>query len=429
MPGPRSTGTHPQPGHLAIGYLRSLRPALPLRVWIVVAGGAISALGNGFVLPYGSIYLHVVRGLPIPIVGAILSLSALASLLTALVGGSLVDRASPKALILAGLSTQTMGFAYLGYVVNLPEAAGAMLLIGIGAGCYYPAIAALLAALTTREERTSAASLQYAANNLGIGIGAISGGLIVSTVRPGTFTTIYLIDAATFVAFLLLVVALVPSGRAASAAGRRSGYLEVLRDLRFMVVVVFNLVVVVGAYAQLDSAVPLYARVFLAVPTAAIGLILAANTGFIVLAQLPIARFVRGLPRTRTLMLAAAAWASAWLIGEVASWERGLAAAALLGLFAVAFGAAECLLSSTIGPLVADMARPAARGRYMATFNLSWSVGLIIGPAVGGLVVGSQLRPGMWVLWATVFLGLAVGAGKLGHHLPNSVNLPPPRTA
>lgn len=394
-------------------------------MWTIVAGGAVSSLGNGFVLPYGSIYLHVVRGLAIPVVGGILSLSALCSLLMGVAGGTLVDRASPKTMILVGLTAQALGFAYLGYVTNVPEAAVSMLLIGIGAGCFYPAIAALLAAVTTREERASAASLQYAANNLGIGLGAILGGLIISTSRPGSFTEIYLIDAFTFIAFWLLVLLLVPSGRAAVGKVERAGYAEVLRDLKFMALVAFNGVIVISAYSQLDSAVPLYARVFLAVPTAAIGLMLAANTGFIVIAQLPITHLVRRQPRTRTLMLAGGAWTATWLVGEVASLHRGLGAAAWLGLFAVVFGVGECLLSATIGPLVADMARPAARGRYMATFNLSWSLGLLVGPSVGGLVVGSIVRPAMWALWAAVSFGLVLWARALAHHLPDSVNLPP----
>ena len=87
-------------------------------------------------------------------------------------------------------------------------------------GCYFPAIAALLAAVTTREERASAASLQYAANNLAIGVGAILGGFIVSTTRPSSFTAIYLIDAGTFVAFGVLMTLLVPLRPAPRAADR-----------------------------------------------------------------------------------------------------------------------------------------------------------------------------------------------------------------
>ncbi|HEY6537462.1 MAG TPA: MFS transporter [Candidatus Dormibacteraeota bacterium] len=420
--GPTGSGA---PAEGSGGYLRSLRPDLPPSVWTVIAGVAISAIGNGFVLPFGSIYLHVVRGLPIPIVGLIISASALASLLAGTLGGTLVDRLGPRTMMLGGLILQAGGYLWFGFATTGPAAAGSMLLIGAGLGCFYPAMASLLAAMTNRVQRSSAASLQYAATNLGIGVGAVIGGLIVSTSSPSSFTTIYLIDATSFVLFGVLVVALVPSGRHLAEGHQRSSYAVVLRDHPFLALIAFNALVVLSTYAQLDSSVPLYARVFLGVPTFALGVILAANTAFIVVAQLPISRAVRHLDRTQTLALSAAAWMLTWLIGEVASLTHGLAASLLLGLFAVCFGLGECLLSATIGPLVADLAPPAVRGRYMAAFNLSWGVGLLLGPAIGGLVVGSVVRPGMWVLWAVVALGLVLFARRLGRHLPAAANRGP----
>jgi MFS family permease len=407
------------------GYLRTLRPQLPASVWTVLVGVTISAVGSGFVLPFGSIYLHVVRGLPIPVVGLVLSCSALTSLLAGTVGGSLVDRVGPRAMMLAGLVLQTLGYGGLGFVVSAPEAACSMLLIGAGLGSFYPAFASLLAAMTTRQQRSSAASLQYAATNLGLGLGAVIGGLVVSTSRPGSFTTVYLLDAASFVLFGVLVLSRVPSGRNSAAAHEKASYRVVLRDRTFLALVAFNSLVVLSTYAQLDSSVPLYAHLFLGVPTVALGAILAANTAFIVLAQLPITRAVRHLDRSRTLALCASAWLVAWLVGEVASLAYGVAAIWLLGLFAVLFGLGECLLSSAIGPLVADLAPPAVRGRYMAAFNLSWGVGLLLGPTIGGLVVGSVARPSMWLLWAAVALILVVWAERLGRHLPPTANRSP----
>jgi MFS family permease len=407
------------------GYLRSLKPELPASVWTVIAGVAISAVGNGFVLPFGSIYLHVVRGLPIPVVGLIISTSALASLLAGTLGGTLVDRLGPRTMMLGGLILQALGYVWFGFATSAPEAAGSMLLIGAGLGCFYPSMASLLAAVTNRTQRSAAASLQYAATNLGIGLGAVMGGLIVSTSSPSSFTIIYLVDATSFLLFGALVVALVPSGRHLAGTQGHASYRVVLRDRVFMALIAFNAVVVLSTYAQLDTSVPLYARVFLGVPTVALGAILAANTAFIVLAQLPISRAVRHLDRTRTLALSAGAWMLAWVIGEVASLSHGLSASLLLGVFAVCFGLGECLLSATIGPLVADLAPAAVRGRYMAAFNLSWGVGLLVGPTIGGLVVGSVLRPGMWFLWAAVAAGLVVFAGRLGRHLPASVNRGP----
>lgn len=415
----------PGAGSAPAGYLRSLKPELPASVWTVILGVAVSAVGNGFVLPFGSIYLHVVRGLPIPEVGLIISASALASLLAGALGGTLVDRLGPRMMMLVGLILQAVGYFWFGFAASAAAAATAMLLIGAGLGCFYPSMASLLAAVTNRSQRSAAASLQYAATNLGIGVGAVVGGLIVSTSRPASFTTIYLVDAVSFLLFGALVVGLVPSGRHLGASPERPSYRLVLRNRTFMAVIAFNAVVVLSTYAQLESSVPLYARLFLGVPTVALGAILAANTGFIVIAQLPISRAVRHLDRSRTLTLSAAAWLLTWLIGEVASLTHGLTASLLLGIFAVCFGLGECLLSATIGPLVADLAPAAMRGRYMAAFNLSWGVGLLVGPTLGGLVVGSFLRPGMWLLWAAVAAALVVFAERLGRRLPASANREP----
>jgi MFS family permease len=300
-----------------------------------------------------------------------------------------------------------------------------MVLIGAGLGCFYPSFASLLAAVTQRQQRAAASSLQYAATNLGIGVGAVIGGLIVSTSSPESFTTVYLINAGSFVIFGALVIALVPSGRHEGSSEQPSGYRAVLRDGPFLLLIGFNAMVVLSTYAQLETSVPLYAHVFLGVPTFALGVILAVNTAFIVIAQLPITRAVRHLNRSRILALSAGAWLLAWLWGELASLTHGLEASLLLGVFAVCFGLGECLLSATIGPLVADLAPAAIRGRYMAAFNLSWGLGLLVGPTIGGLVVGSVVRPGMWLIWAAVAAGLVVWAGRIGRRLPTSVDRPP----
>lgn len=328
--------------------------------------------------------------------------------------------------MLGGLILQALGFLWLGFSTTAAEAAVSMILIGAGLGCFYPSYASLLAAVTNRQQRASAASLQYAATNLGIGVGAVIGGLIVSTSSPQSFTAIYLVNAASFLIFGALVIVLVPSGRHhAEAKQPSSGYGAVLRDRPFLVLIAFNAVVVLSTYAQLETSVPLYARVFLGVPTFALGVILAANTAFIVLAQLPIARAVRHLNRSRTLTLSAAAWLLTWMVGEVASLTHGLEASLLLGVFAICFGLGECLLSATMGPLVADLAPPSVRGRYMAAFNLSWGIGLLVGPTIGGLVVGSVVRPGMWLLWAAVAATLVIWAERMGRRLPASANRPP----
>jgi MFS family permease len=60
----------------------------------------------------------------------------------------------------------------------------------------------------------------------------------------------------------------------------------------------------------------------------------------------------------------------------------GLGYASLLAA-AVAIGVGECFHTAVLMPLVADLAPPALRGRYMASMGLSWWIGLALGPIVG----------------------------------------------
>jgi hypothetical protein len=63
-----------------------------------------------------------------------------------------------------------------------------------------------------------------------------------------------------------------------------------------------------------------------------------------------------------------------------AAWEiTGWGYAALVAAW-IAIGAGECFHTAVLMPLVADLAPPGIRGRYMATMGLSWWTELALGP-------------------------------------------------
>jgi hypothetical protein len=75
--------------------------------------------------------------------------------------------------------------------------------------------------------------------NLGIGLGGVLGGLIATTANPTSFTVLFLLDAATFLVFVVML-ALVPEPElpdedGALAPGR---YADVLRHRVFLGLVV-----------------------------------------------------------------------------------------------------------------------------------------------------------------------------------------------
>jgi predicted MFS family arabinose efflux permease len=284
---------------------------------------------------------------------------------------------------------------------------------------------AVRAGLTPQARRHAAFALQRVTRNLGIGIGGLTGGLIATTSEPGSFTVLFLVDAATFVAFAA-VLALVPDPElpGVEAAARPGRYLDVLRHRVFVGFVALNVVFVAAGYAQLEL-LPVFAKNEADVQESAIGLIFFANTVVIVLAQLPLAKALEGRRRMRALALMTVLWAAAWLvIFGSGAWLDAAAAAVAFGVAAVVFGVGECFQGPTQGALVADLAPARLRGRYMALSTLSWELGFVVGPAAGGFVL--QAEPlALWPLAAVVCLAAGAGALALERGLPGDLRLTP----
>ena len=94
---------------------------------------------------------------------------------------------------------------------------------GIGVGGFWPAQSTLITGLTPPEQRPSAFAMQRVVMNLGIGLGALTGGLIATTSAPETFVALFLLDAVTFLVYAVVMYALVPEPdrrRAAMAVAR-----------------------------------------------------------------------------------------------------------------------------------------------------------------------------------------------------------------
>jgi MFS family permease len=118
-------------------------------------------------------------------------------------------------------------------------------------------------------------------------------------------------------------------------------------------------------------------------------------------------------------------WAVAWILVCLGGlWLAAAAAAVVFGLAAIVFGLGECFQGPVQGALVADLAPPRLRGRYMAVSTISWDIGFIVGPAVGGFVL--QAEPlALWPLAAAVCLVAGAGAIALERTIPRELRLTP----
>lgn len=408
-----------------VATVASLDPRLPRTVWTLEAGGLVNSFGTGLVLPFVVIYLHNVRGFSLATAGLVLATISLASLVTSPLLGPLIDRIGGRATLAGSLVALAVGYGLFPLVREPWQAFLVAALAGIGNGGFWPAQSTLVAGLTPARRLHAAYALQRVTRNLGIGLGGLTGGLIATTTSPGTFTILFVVDAVTFLGYVL-VLPLVPNPTLPPRSGEeaRSGYLTVLRHRALMGIVLLNALLVSVGYAQFEL-LPAFAKNEAGVSEMAIGIVFLVNTIVIVVAQLPIARLLEGRRRMRALALMPLLWAAAWVVVELGgSLLETAAAAAVFCAAAVLFGLGECFHGPTQGALVADLAPPHLRGRAFALSSNSWELGFVIGPAVGGLILATEPFA-LWPLAAAVCVVAAGATLLLERTVPAGLRLTP----
>jgi MFS family permease len=407
-------------------YVRSLAPRLPRAVWALEVGGLVNAFGNGFVYPFLFIYLHDVRGFALGTSGLVVGTNAIVALAVGPAGGAAADRFGSRRTLAASLALLSLSWGLFPTVREPWHAFCLAALVGVGNGAFWPSYHTLLAAVTPVGRRHVGYSLQRVSANLGFGAGGAIAGLIAVSSRPSSFTSLFLVDAATYALFLAALTLVPATPHAAEAAPRAepAGYVSVVRDRLFLALLGLNVVFVTAGYAQLET-LPVFAKDEARVSERAIGLIFLVNSLVIVLAQLPVTRLIEGKRRMAMLGVMTGLWAGAWLLVLGAGiWLTAAGAAALIALAAGIFAVGECFQGATQQALIAELAPDRLRGRYMALSTNSWSIGWIAGPVVGAFVL--QHEP--LALWPAA-AGVCVAAGAAGlvleRRLPAAVRLTP----
>ena len=406
-------------------YVRRLDPHLPRTIWLVQCGGVVNSLGNGMAFPFIVIYLHNVRGISFAAAGSALAIGGAAALVAGLGAGTMVDRFGGRNTLLLGLVLQATAFALFPLIREPWHAFGLLSVEGAGTACFWPGQSTLLSRLAPAEDRHSAFSVQRITMNLGLGLGGLIGGLIATTTDPASFTKLFLLDACTFFVFVGVLSAIREPAPAdeehEEAAG---GYRAVLRDRNFLGLLGLNVLFVSVGYEVFALLAP-FAKNYAGVSERWVGLIWLANTIAVVLVQLPVAKALEGRRRMLALALMNAIWAVASLVVlATGGLLSGTSAALVLVAAAVVFGIGETMQAPTQPPLVADLAPDRLRGRYFALGSMSWSVGGILGPAIGGALLGWHPLA-VWPSAAGVCVVAIAGCLLLERNLPEQVRRTP----
>lgn len=372
--------------------------ALPRAVHILCLGSFINRAGS-FVIPFLTIYLRDQLDLGIEFATTAMGLCGVGAILGALIGGHLADRVGRRAVMLAALFVAPLFVIVLAYLKSGPAILACLLCFTLVADTYRPAASAMITDLVEPLRRPQAFGLMYVSINLGFALGPAIGGLIADY----SFRLVFFGDAATTLAYGMIVLLLIRETRAephaarADAAARRPaapepGFFEALgsivRDRVFMALCTGSLLIAL-VYMQAMSTFPLFLQ-GIGIGPAAYGRIIATNGLLIVLLQIPIAALVARWDRGWALVLAAVLTAIGFGLHGAASapWQFALAVAVwTLG---------EVMQVPLLNPIIAELAPPALRARYMGVLSMSLSGANMIGAPLGGLVL---TRLGGYFLW------------------------------
>lgn len=407
--------------------MSGLVPNLSRKAWTIVGADALSALGNGLITPFLVIYLRDARGFPIEQAALMLSTVAVAGLAAAPTTGWLIDRLGARRVLMAALSTAAVASLLATQVDRVWEGFAWAFLFGSSISAMWPAAHSLMASVVEPHQRAAVYSVHFALLNAGIGLGAMLGGWLVDAHDPSSFTIIFILDALTFLVYVFvlrffLVADARPTREEGSELGR-DGWRRLVHDRVFMRVVVLSIGLITIGYAQLASSFPAFATEQGEISTRSLGVVFAVNTVVIVGFQLVVLRGLAGHRRSVAMSLVGLLWALCWMVTLAAGTVGGgLIAVGMFCLASGVFAIGETFMQAALPALVNDLAPDDIRGRYNAAYSLTWSIGNIAGPALGGFLLGAENATELFVLLSGACLVAAFYALRLGRIIPGETD-------
>ncbi|EAW35764.1 MFS transporter [Lyngbya sp. PCC 8106] len=391
-----------------LAWLPSLNP----QIWILAFGRLLSQTGTGFTLFYAPLFFVNQVGLSATAVGIGLGSAQISGILGRILGGSFSD--SPlwgrrRTLLLSALVSAMASFI-LASANNFTTVVLGNLCLGLGIGLYWPATEAVVADLSTGSHRNQAYALTRLADNIGLQLGIILGGVVIST--TGAYRALFIIDACSFIVFFAVIFKTIQETYKPSLDENQNSqnttqkWFLALGDRTLLVFVLINIMFTVYI-SQIHSTIPLYFNQFVdnGFSASTISYLFTGYIALSILCQLPVASFLNRFTRPQALMISCCFWGIGFLLiglTGMVSENNLIFASIALGVLAIA----TVSYTPSASALVADLAPESLRGIYLAVNAQCWAIGYLIGPPLGGWVL-DQTPQIVYNYW----LGLAASIG------------------
>ena len=384
-----------------IDKLKKTYSEFPRLFWIIVGVRFVDGIGGTLLFPFFALYITQRFHVGMTEAGVLLGMSSLFGLVGSMAGGALTDRFGRRRLILFGLVFSAVSTLAFGLVTHISLMYPLSVVIGLLSNIAHPAHDAMIADILPESKRQEGFGILRVVGNLAWIIGPTIGGFVASI----NFFYLFVIDTVISCLVALFLFRVLPEtqperhpdAKPESLLTTVGGYRHVLRDRAFIAFMLAGILMLL-VYQQMYGTLSVYLRDVHGVDPRGYGFLMTSSAITVVLFQFTVSRLIRRRPAFLMMCLGSLFY----MIGFSLYGVFTTYALFVLNMVIITIG--EMIVVPTGQVLAAGFAPEHMRGRYMATFGLSWAIPATIGPGLAGYIL-DNFNPNL--LW---FIGGALCA-------------------
>jgi predicted MFS family arabinose efflux permease len=376
------------------------------QVWVMAAVQLVMATGFSICIPFLALYLHQDRGLSMTLVGLIILGAGLCSAVTQAFGGALSDRFGRRPILIMASSISIFLYSGLAVLIGISAPVWAIAIAYVAGRAMLtiarPVISAMVADFTSKEKLTEAYGILRIGGNMGWAFGPALGGYLATFLPYGWLFGIAALACA--VVFLIVFFFVHDSSHWVSRSAGLRDVLPPAEDRVFLAFIALSVLLFI-AMGQMASTLSIFTVDMIGFSKAQFGLLLTLNGLIVIFFQYPMTLALRRVAKFRALILGSLLYVFGYLsLGWITQFGWALVAMAVIT-------GGEIIHAPVSLSVIAELSPEDQRGRYMGLFGLSQTMGIAIGPLVGGLLLDAfPLNPELvWAPIASIALIAALG--------------------
>ncbi|MCK1996770.1 MFS transporter [Psychrobacillus psychrodurans] len=374
---------------------------MPKVVWFLIIGMFINTMGNSFLWPLHTIYMHKHLGQTLTMAGFVLMINAGTGVIGNLLGGYLFDRIGGYKSIMFGIILSMASLLMLTFWHGWPEYIWFVAILGFSGGIIFPSMYALVGSVWPEGGRKAFNAI-YLAQNLGVAIGPAVAGLVADH----NINNIFLANLLTYVLFLIVAgvyyrkMSVAPNVNASVLKNNKK--IKQKAPFYAMMIVSIGYMLTWVAYVQWTSTISTHV-LDLGITLKEYSLLWTMNGALILVTQPLIKPIISRLEhRIKTQMIIGIVifMASFVVVSYAEDYTMFIVAMVVLTL-------GEVFIWPAVPTLAGQLAPKGREGFYQGIVNSMATIGRMIGPFAGGILVDVYGIQAMFFVF-TLLIALAI---------------------